>query len=265
MTTLGQKLQEARKRQGLSLKDASEQLKIKIDFLSHFENDRFDFNLPEVYMYGFLKLYVSHLKLDPKVLMTEYSSIKQLNIHDNRKKESREVFGKMHLQKKPQFLSDPNNNFKVLEEEAALLSEEEEAAEAATKKNALNKSYTQYFILAAILVFIGICSILGILAWNWLKPAENTPILATAQEEQVNPTQEDTLIIIAENQVHVVVRQESNKQRLFSGTISPNQPQSIIRQGPVKIHFSDGTSLLIKKSNGQKIKPGRSGVGWIEV
>lgn len=262
MTTIGQQLQEARKRRGLSLKDASESTKIKIDFLSHFENDRFDFNLPEVYMYGFLKLYANYLKLDTKAIMADYSALKQVSIMDNRKRESREVFGKMHLQKKPQFLADPNNDFKVLEEDSAVLTEDE----ISSYPPPLKKNYKKPLFLGFALAVFGIVAIISIVIW--LKEPRGEGLSKAVVVKEGVPSdliEEDTITLIAENQVHVVVRQESNKQRLFSGTVGPNQPQAIVRQGPVKVHFSDGTSLLIKKSGGQKIKPGRSGVGWIEV
>lgn len=268
--TIGQKLQEARKKRGLSLKDASDYLKIKIDFLTHFENDRFDFNLPEVYMYGFLKLYANYLKMDVKALTAQYSELKQLYSQGTYHKESRESLGRMQFNKKPQLIDDRlSSNFKVIENELGVVSEEE------TPLFKAKPSYKKPLFYLLGIAFLGIVSILGALLWGWfhkrgdasaqasiptqIQEAATTPALAE------NDFVEELLTLTAETEVHVVVRQDADKQRLFSGTVGPKETQTLSRKGPVKIHFSDGKSLVIQKANGQKIKPGRSGVGWIGV
>ena len=45
MQTLGQKLEEARTKKGISIREASESIKVRSDFLLHFENNEFNFNL----------------------------------------------------------------------------------------------------------------------------------------------------------------------------------------------------------------------------
>ena len=47
---IGQKLEVARNRKGISLREASESTKIRGDYLSSFEAGNFDINLPEVYL-----------------------------------------------------------------------------------------------------------------------------------------------------------------------------------------------------------------------
>jgi cytoskeleton protein RodZ len=268
--TIGQKLQEARKKRGLSIKDASDYLKIKVDFLNNFENDRFDFNLPEVYMYGFLKLYVNYLKLDAKALMAQYSELKQLNPQGGYQRESRESLGRMQFNKKPQLIDDRlSTNFKVIENDPGLSMEEGPAAFSS------KPSYKKPLFFFLGLAFLGIICILLTLLWGWwhkrsgsatevsvhTAPAE----ISDNRDPSANDFVEETLTLSADNDVHVVIRQDVDKQRLFSGTIGPKQPQTLSRKGPVKIHFSDGTSLIIQKANGQKIKPARSGVGWVGV
>ena len=45
---LGQKLEEARNRKGISIREATESTKIRSDYLSSFESGDFNINLPEV-------------------------------------------------------------------------------------------------------------------------------------------------------------------------------------------------------------------------
>ena len=47
---IGQKLEEARNRKGISIREASESTKIRGDFLTSFEAGKFDLQLPEVYL-----------------------------------------------------------------------------------------------------------------------------------------------------------------------------------------------------------------------
>ncbi len=268
--TIGQKLQEARKKRSLSLKDASDYLKIKLDFLSHFENDRFDFNLPEVYMYGFLKLYANYLKMDVKAITAQYSELKQLHPQGTYQKESRESLGRMQFNKKPQLIDDRlSSNFKVLENDLGGPTDEEPPVFKA------KPTYKKPLFYLLGIAFLGILSILGALLWGWFhkRSMASEPVVMHSQTREditvnsltKNDFVEEILTLTAETEVHVVVRQDTDKQRLFSGTVGPKSPQTLSRKGPVKIHFSDGTSLIIQKANGQKIKPGRSGVGWVGV
>lgn len=273
-TSIGNQLSEARKRQGKSLRDVSEALKIKTDFLSNFENDRFDFDLPEVYMYGFLKLYAKYLKMDIKAVLADYSALKQINIHSHRLQESRELFGRMQLPKKPQLLGDPvTTHFKVIEEDTEhSLDQEEEQYAISQSKSTIKR----WLVGGSIVAMIGIGTLIAIVfsksetpsVMDADKPAVMQSISFGAQKEKANHSaiaSQDSITLYSDAEVHIIVRQESNKQRLYSGTLSAKETKSIVREGPVKIHFSDGSSLLIKKANGEKVKPGRSGVGWIEV
>ncbi|MGF1484316.1 MAG: helix-turn-helix domain-containing protein [Opitutales bacterium] len=76
MQSIGQRLEEARKRQGISLREAAETTKVRSDFLNYFENDQFDFDLPDVYKIGFLKLYARYLHLDDEKLATDFRAVR---------------------------------------------------------------------------------------------------------------------------------------------------------------------------------------------
>ncbi len=71
MATLGQKLEEARNRKGISIREAEESTKIRGHFLASFEQDNFDLNLPPVYLNGFVKNYARFLGLDPEAVLAE--------------------------------------------------------------------------------------------------------------------------------------------------------------------------------------------------
>jgi len=63
---IGQKLEEARNRKGISIREASESTKIRGDYLTSFEAGQFEINLPDVYLRGFIKVYARYLGIDPE-------------------------------------------------------------------------------------------------------------------------------------------------------------------------------------------------------
>ena len=97
MQSIGERLEEARKRKGISLREASEATKIRRDFLSNFEQDKFDFDLPDIYKRGFVKNYANYLKLDSRKLLTDYNAHLLSSSH-NDKKRGAELFGSMNTE-----------------------------------------------------------------------------------------------------------------------------------------------------------------------
>lgn len=65
MDTLGNQLEEARKKKGVSLREAAEATKIRMEYLTQFESDDFDIPLPPIYQRGFVKIYARYLGEDP--------------------------------------------------------------------------------------------------------------------------------------------------------------------------------------------------------
>ena len=74
MASLGQKLADARTRKGISIREASESTKIRGDYLTKFESDDFEMNLPAVYLRGFLTNYARYLNLDPEGILADFEA-----------------------------------------------------------------------------------------------------------------------------------------------------------------------------------------------
>ena len=72
--TIGERLEEARKRRGVSIREAAEATKIRSDYLMAMEDSSMDIPLPEIYVRGFLQNYARFLKLDPEQLLTDYNA-----------------------------------------------------------------------------------------------------------------------------------------------------------------------------------------------
>ncbi len=96
MQTIGERLEEARKRKGISIREAAEGTKIRGDYLHKFENNQFDIRLPEIYVRGFLRNYAVYLKLSGDKISNDYLAL-GLGDPKNARPINREIYGRMDL------------------------------------------------------------------------------------------------------------------------------------------------------------------------
>lgn len=98
MQTIGERLEEARKRKGISIREAAEATKVRGDYLHKFESNQFDIKLPEIYVRGFLRIYANFLKLPAEKLVTDYLA---LGLGEGGRPQgrglNREIYGKMEI------------------------------------------------------------------------------------------------------------------------------------------------------------------------
>ena len=88
---IGKKLEDARNRKGISIREASESTKIRGDFLTSFEAGNFDINLPEVYLRGFIRVYARFLGIDQESAVADLN----LEIGFGKNKSSKKPIGKI--------------------------------------------------------------------------------------------------------------------------------------------------------------------------
>lgn len=96
MQTIGERLEEARKRKGISIREAAEATKIRGDYLHKLESNSFDLNLPEIYIRGFLRNYAVYLKINADKLLADYKSLAP-NEGRLPRRDNREIYGRMDL------------------------------------------------------------------------------------------------------------------------------------------------------------------------
>jgi cytoskeleton protein RodZ len=95
MQTIGERLEEARKKKGISIREAAEATKIRGDYLQKFEGNHFDIGLTEIYTRGFLRTYANYLKLPADRILNDYAA---LGRGDTRPRQpNREVYGRMDI------------------------------------------------------------------------------------------------------------------------------------------------------------------------
>ena len=94
MQTIGERLEEARKRKGISVREAAETTKIRGDYLQKFEANSFDLDLPPLYIRGFLRAYARYLDLDPERIVSDFNTVLASEGKPSRR-ENREVYGRV--------------------------------------------------------------------------------------------------------------------------------------------------------------------------
>ena len=95
MQSIGERLEEARKRKGISIREAAEATKIRGEYLHKFESNQYDIKLPEIYVRGFLRTYSNYLKLPGDKIINDYNA---LGLNESKQRSlSREIYGRMDL------------------------------------------------------------------------------------------------------------------------------------------------------------------------
>lgn len=85
MKNLGEKLSAARNAMGYTLRDVADQTRLRTDIIANMESGEFNFNLPEIYRRGFLRIYASFLKLNVDEILAEYVALQASRRGDSRK------------------------------------------------------------------------------------------------------------------------------------------------------------------------------------
>lgn len=97
MQTIGERLEEARKRKGITIREAAEATKIRGDYLSRFEGNQFDIGMADIYVRGFLRSYANFLKLPAERIVSDFEALGPEEDRKGPKTPSREIYGRMEL------------------------------------------------------------------------------------------------------------------------------------------------------------------------
>lgn len=95
MQTIGERLEEARKKKGISIREAAEATKIRGDYITKFESNHFDIGLAEIYTRGFLRTYAGYLKLSSERILNDYAALGRGEVRP--RQPNREIYGKMDI------------------------------------------------------------------------------------------------------------------------------------------------------------------------
>jgi cytoskeletal protein RodZ len=185
---VGIKLEEARNRKGISIREVSESTKIRGDYLSAFEANNFDIDLPEVYLRGFVRLYARFLELDQDSILADLA----IELGEPSGKPSRKSFG----------------SITSTEVEENLDSVNQKSPTSPVNQKFLNSSLSKPIILASLTLFL-VFLIIITLAYSF-SGSDSTEEISTDSSSQVQEvTNASQLSAIESNneasvQVHIL-------------------------------------------------------------
>lgn len=252
MQTIGERLEEARKKKGISIREAAEATKIRGDYLSRFESNQFDINLTELYVRGFLRTYAQFLRLPADRIINDYAA---LGRGDARPRQpSREIYGRMDLSiASADESTDP----------AAPASDESASAATAVRRPSSSNrgvgtptgSPIDPALLWMIAKWVGIGIVAIVLLWGLASlfrsaPADRTTKPGTAASSPVSTSPqatEPTVTLHALDVVRVGVVSAADGQVLLPDmTLNRGQSQTVSKPGPIYIRYSAGRNLEVE-------------------
>lgn len=180
MKNLGETLKNARDAKGVSVEDASDVTKIRIDYIKSMENGDFDFDLPEIYKKGFLRLYANYLDLDQNAIMADYYAFAQ----GRKDKES----AKAHKVKE-QFIRDIVSNSDIDPNDA---NPEDRYTEDSKETSKISTSNSQLLKIGSVLALVVVAVVVLVFAITSItsrkSSAQNNTVIVQAKAITVKIT-----------------------------------------------------------------------------
>ena len=244
MQTIGERLEEARKRKGSSIREAAEATKIRGDYLQKFENNQFDIDLSDLYVRGFLRSYAAYLKLPAERLVSDYRALAPVD-EDKPRTPSREVFGRMELS-----VASASGSSKSKSDDLPPPSADE--APAGSRPRTFAKIGTSLptgpMIEGRMLIKIAAIAagllLVALLIWGIKSMASGS---GEKQRSTVSAVPaEPSVLLIAIDTVRVKIVQESDGKELYQGTLVRGETRSIARKSPFLITYSEGKNLEVE-------------------
>lgn len=262
MQTIGQRLEDARKAKGVSIREAAEATKIRGDYLQKFENNHFDIGLNELYTRGFLRTYSNYLKLPADRILNDYAALGRGEGRSSRQS-TRDNYGRMEI------------STALTSEPADRASSDDEAAPTAEPRTARTARPRTGTSLptgpdpAVVFKWVKwgapalVVAIIALVIWAMrdrspsshsssnMPTAATTPVNTAPVNAAPPPTATvEQLVLVANDVVHVIVSRKNpsddlDGEELFRGILAKGQRQVVPKLGPVWITVTAAENLVI--------------------
>lgn len=222
MQTIGERLEEARKRKGISIREAAEHTKVRGDYLQKFEANTFDLALPPLYVRGFVRGYARYLDLDADAFLKDFDAAMASEGKAVRR-ETREVYGRVDFGG---------------------------AGEENTTVAGMNQAVLLKYGLfggGAIVIAIILWILIGALVSRGDKPAAPAKTAAAAPAALAPADTAQTLTLIATDTTRVkVVNEATGAVLLNSATLVRGESKTFRKTGSFLITVEDRTKLRME-------------------
>ncbi len=262
MQTIGERLEEARKRKGISIREAAEATKIRGDYIQKFENNQFDINLSDIYVRGFLRNYCTLLKLPADRILSDFRSLGH-GSEGKPKTPSREVFGRMELTHASASGSSKSAKDDLGPEPTPASAEDNPNTRTFSRIGTSLPTGTfidQRLIFKAGGLLLAVVVVL-LLIWGIRSVTSTTTHTPTGGSERtMRPAVDERLItFIALDTIQLKVALKRNDQdvtgeELFSGTLQRGESKVLPRRGALYL-WSNQLENVEVEAEGTKMRP----------
>jgi cytoskeleton protein RodZ len=253
MQTIGERLEEARKKKGISIREAAEATKIRGDYLQKFEGNHFDIGLTEIYTRGFLRTYSNYLKLPADRILNDYAALGRGEVRP--RQPAREVYGRMDISVAT---SEAADRTAPAPETPSQPPPEPSPANRGPQRSRTGSSLPTGPDPAVVFKYVkigGAVVIVVLLFWI-VKALFFSGGTASGARPGQSVAKGPTFGLIATSPVQVTVRKKnadgSEGEFLFSGLVSPGETKIVSRPGAVFIEANLPENLMLE-INGRRI------------
>lgn len=274
MQTIGERLEEARKKKGISIREAAEATKIRGDYLQKFESNHFDLGIGEIYNRGFLRTYSNFLKLPSERIISDYEA---LGAGGSRPRQpNREIYGRMdisvaHAEEASAPAADDAAPSGTVSSRPAAARSRASTSLPSGPDPAVVFRYLKWggAAVAVILVVLIMRQLFssGPATSSATTTTPNRSAPATAKTTPP-PAAQPAITLVAVDTVFVRVcaknSDDSEGAEIFKGTLSARQTQSIPWTGAMYINFAAGENLEFEV-DGRRYPTRMRGAGRVKV
>ncbi len=260
MQTIGERLEEARKKKGVSIREAAESTKIRGDYLQKFESNQFDIGLTEIYTRGFLRTYSGFLKLPVDRIMSDYAALGRGDIRP--RQPNREIYGRMDIT-----VASANEGGERGEnpggEPAAAPRPAQHAPRGSSSSLPKGPDPAVVFKWVKIGGIAAAAIALLVILWVAFGSKDKASTAATPAEEPAAPAvqapRQQVITLIANSPMHVKVQRKnadnSYGEVLFDGPLNRGQSQVVPRTSALYVTSTSCENLQIEV-NGKRVGMG---------
>lgn len=248
MQSIGERLEEARKRRGVTIREAAESTKIRGDYLNSFESNNFNISIPEIYVRGFLRSYSAYLKISSDAIVTDYNAT-LLSDAKNAKREPRELYGRVELTQ--QNVSNADSDViddEVPEPRAPKTPVSDLFGGIKEKISGMDKELVTKVSIIAGAVVLSLVLIIWLVSVLISSDPDTSDFNSEANAAQeLVPVAQETITLIANGDLRVKVQQVEPRLIIYDGPLAEGEKKQISKTGRIVITYSEGKKLVIEK------------------
>jgi cytoskeletal protein RodZ len=247
MTNIGHQLMEARSRLGYTLKDVSDRIHIRPEFLARIEDNTFEIPLHEVYIRGFVRLYSKFLKLNPDEMVESFNKRSAQIRFTSEVRADRELLGTYTapVEERVEKVSEPEGDPAA---SSGGVFDRYRDPEEPEVKPWFQMAVVGLLVIALFAVFFALK--LFVFKDRIVVAEDPLPVpsaTAAADSSAAASLDRNLIGLIAKDPVYLFVTQTADHEILYSGRLNPGERKTLIRSGEISIACDRSENLVVER------------------